>query len=84
MQRRIAVTGTVQQFTLRVGDVVNTMLRPAGVLVPAEAGRGNLVAGFGQIEAQVMKKGMIAEATCIGKPFTITSPVLAPAAQAPP
>ncbi len=65
------VTGTVQQFTLRVGDVVNTMLRPAGILVPAEAGRGNLVAGFGQIEAQVMKKGMIAEATCIGKPFTI-------------
>lgn len=65
------VTGTVQQFTLRVGDVVNTMLRPAGILVPAEAGRGNLIAGFGQIEAQVMKKGMIAEATCIGKPFTI-------------
>ena len=65
------VTGTIQQFTLRVGDVVNTMLRPAGILVPAEAGRGNLVAGFGQIEAQVMKKGMIAEATCIGKPFTI-------------
>lgn len=68
---RAGVTGTVQQFTLRVGDVVNTMLRPAGILVPAEAGRGNLIAGFGQIEAQVMKKGMIAEATCIGKPFTI-------------
>jgi hypothetical protein len=30
-----------------------------------------LTAGFGQIEAQVIKKGMIAEATCIGKPFTI-------------
>ncbi|MDS7594308.1 HlyD family secretion protein [Agrobacterium tumefaciens] len=68
---RAGVSGTVQQFTLRVGDVVNTMLRPAGILVPTEAGRGNLVAGFGQIEAQVMKPGMIAEATCIGQPFTI-------------
>lgn len=65
------VAGTVQQFTLRVGDVVNTMIRPAGILVPEQAGRGNLIAGFGQIEAQVMKPGMIAEATCIGKPFTI-------------
>jgi multidrug resistance efflux pump len=68
---RAGVDGTVQQFTLRVGDVVNTMLRPAGILVPEQAGRGNLIAGFGQIEAQVMKKGMIAEATCIGKPFTV-------------
>ncbi|APO72261.1 EmrA family multidrug resistance transporter protein (plasmid) [Rhizobium gallicum] len=68
---RAGVAGTVQQFTLRPGDVVNTMLRPAGILVPAEAGRGTLIAGFGQIEAQVMKPGMIAEATCIGKPFTI-------------
>ncbi|CAN7442038.1 biotin/lipoyl-binding protein [Phyllobacterium sp. LjRoot231] len=68
---RAGVAGTVQQFVLRPGDVVNTMIRPAGILVPQEAGRVNLVAGFGQIEAQVMKKGMIAEATCIGKPFTI-------------
>jgi multidrug resistance efflux pump len=68
---RAGVTGTVQQFTLRPGDVVNPMLRPAGILVPAEAGRVALVAGFGQIETQVMKVGMIAEATCIGKPFTI-------------
>ncbi|WEA59023.1 biotin/lipoyl-binding protein [Rhizobium sp. BJ04] len=68
---RAGVTGTVQQFTLRPGDVVNAMLRPAGILVPENAGRTTLVAGFGQIEAQVMKRGMIAEATCIGKPFTI-------------
>jgi multidrug resistance efflux pump len=68
---RAGVAGTVQQFTLRPGDIVNTMIRPAGILVPQEAGRGALIAGFGQIEAQVMKKGMIAEATCIGKPFTI-------------
>jgi multidrug resistance efflux pump len=68
---RAGVAGTVQQFTLRPGDIVNTMIRPAGILVPEEAGRVALIAGFGQIEAQVMKEGMIAEATCIGKPFTI-------------
>lgn len=68
---RAGITGTVQQFTLRRGDVVNALLRPAGILVPEGAGQGTLIAGFGQIEAQVMKKGMIAEATCIGKPFTI-------------
>ena len=68
---RAGVAGTVQQFTLRPGDVVNAMVRPAGILVPEDAGRGALIAGFGQIEAQVMKAGMIAEATCIGKPFTI-------------
>ncbi|GAA3107154.1 HlyD family secretion protein [Rhizobium viscosum] len=68
---KAGVSGTVQQFTLRKGDVLNTMLRPAGILVPEAAGRGTLIAGFGQIEAQVMKPGMVAEATCVGKPFTI-------------
>jgi len=68
---KAGVAGTVQQFTLRKGDVLNTMLRPAGILVPEEAGRGTLIAGFGQIEAQVMRPGMVAEATCVGKPFTI-------------
>lgn len=68
---RAGIAGTVQQFALRAGDVVNTMIRPAGILVPEEAGRAALIAGFNQIEAQVMKVGMIAEATCIGKPFTI-------------
>ncbi|MGO4441444.1 HlyD family secretion protein [Rhizobium sp. RAF56] len=68
---RAGVAGTVHQFTLRKGDIVNTMIRPAGILVPTGAGRGTLIAGFGQIEAQVMKPGMIAEATCVGKPFAI-------------
>ena len=68
---RAGVAGTVQQFALRPGDVVNTMIRPAGILVPEGAGQARLIAGFGQIEAQVMKVGMIAEATCVGKPFTI-------------
>lgn len=67
---RAGVSGTVQQFTLRAGEVVNPLLRPAGVLVPDDAGRGILVAGFNQIETQVIKTGMIAEVTCIGQPFT--------------
>lgn len=63
--------GRVEQFLLRPGDVVNQMLRPAGVLIPDDAGRNRLQAGFGQIEAQVMKPGMIAEATCISRPWVI-------------
>ena len=63
--------GRVEQFLLRPGDVVNQMLRPAGVLRPDDAGRNRLQAGFGQIEAQVMKPGMIAEATCISRPWVI-------------
>jgi multidrug resistance efflux pump len=65
------VAGRVEQFTLRVGDVVNPMMRPAGILIPAGAGRSHIIAGFGQIEAQVMKPGMIAEALCVSKPLTI-------------
>ena len=68
---RAGVDGTVQQFVLRPGDVVNPMIRAAGLLVPDSAGETALIAGFGQIEAQVMKVGMIAEATCAAKPFTI-------------
>ena len=30
-----------------------------------------LKAGFGQIEAQIMKTGMVAEVTCVSKPFTV-------------
>lgn len=67
---RAGVDGRVEQFTLRVGDVVNPLLRPAGVLIPT-AQREVLVAGFGQIEAQVIKVGMVAEATCISKPWTV-------------
>ncbi|RWB98909.1 MAG: HlyD family secretion protein [Mesorhizobium sp.] len=65
------VDGTLEQFTLRRGDIVNAFMRPAGVLVPVEAGRKALVAGFDQLEAQVMKVGMVAEATCISMPMTI-------------
>jgi len=68
---RAGVDGRVEQFLLRPGDVVNQLLRPAGVLIPEDAGRNRLQAGFGQIEAQVMRPGMIAEATCISRPWVI-------------
>jgi len=68
---RAGVDGRIEQFTLRKGDVVNPLLRPAGMLIPTEAGRYGLIAGFSQLEAQVMKPGMVGEVTCISKPLTI-------------
>ncbi|WP_199085916.1 biotin/lipoyl-binding protein [Bosea sp. ASV33] len=68
---RAGFAGRVEQFTLRVGDVVNPFMRPAGILIPEEAGRGRLQAGFNQIEAQVIKVGMVAEVTCISRPWVI-------------
>jgi multidrug resistance efflux pump len=65
-----STNGVVQQFALRPGDVVNPMLRPAGILVPERRAVG-LLAGFGQIESQVLKVGMIGEVTCIAKPWAI-------------
>lgn len=67
---RAGVAGRVEQFALKPGDLVNPMMRPAGILIPEGAGK-RLAAGFGQIEAQVMKVGMVAEATCISKPWAI-------------
>src|SRR6202158_4489664 len=67
---RAGVDGRVEQFALRTGDIVNPMIRSAGILIPDNAGR-TLFARFGQIEAHVMKVGMVAEATCISKPWTI-------------
>ncbi len=68
---RAGVNGRVEQFTLRVGDVVNPLMRPAGVLIPEGAGEKVLQAGFDQIEGQIMQVGMIAEVTCVSKPWTI-------------
>jgi multidrug resistance efflux pump len=67
---RAGVDGRVEQFSLRVGDVVNPVMRSAGVLIPEGAGR-TLSVGFGQIESHVIKVGMVAEAACISKPWTI-------------
>ena len=68
---RAGVDGRLEQFLLRAGDLVNPMMRPAGILIPDGAGRQVLSAGFGQIEAQIMKVGMVAEATCVSKPFRV-------------
>lgn len=70
---RAGVTGRVEQFVLQVGDLVNPLMRPAGVLVPEDRGlRGvGLVAGFGQIEARVMRPGMLAEVACASLPWTV-------------
>jgi multidrug resistance efflux pump len=73
---RAGVAGRVEQFFLRVGDVVNPLMRPAGILIPEGAGKRALQAGFGQIEAQVLKPGMVAEATCVSMPWTIIPMVI--------
>lgn len=64
--------GRLEQFVLKVGDFINPFMRPAGVLIPITEGRRRqLHAGFGQIESQVMKVGMVAEATCFSQPLAI-------------
>lgn len=68
---RAGVSGRIEQFLLRVGDVVNPLMRPAGVLIPEGAGQKVLQAGFDQIEAQIMQVGMVAEVTCVSKPWKI-------------
>jgi multidrug resistance efflux pump len=68
---RAGVSGRIEQFALQVGDIVNPIARSAGILIPDGAGRRGLVAGFGQIEAQVMRVGMVAEVTCVSTPWTI-------------
>lgn len=68
---RAGVDGRVEQFLIRAGDVVNQLMRPAGILIPEGAGQAKLQAGFAQIEAGIMREGMVAEATCISKPWVI-------------
>ncbi|MEM7237619.1 MAG: biotin/lipoyl-binding protein [Pseudomonadota bacterium] len=65
------VTGRVEQFGLQIGDYVNPILRPAGILVPSFSGRNRFEAGFNQMSAQVIKPGMIGEIGCMTKPFTV-------------
>jgi multidrug resistance efflux pump len=65
------VSGQLEQFVLQVGDIVNPFMRPAGILIPDGEGPRRLQAGFGQIEAGVLKVGMAAEATCVAKPLEI-------------
>ncbi|WP_170464762.1 HlyD family secretion protein [Ruegeria arenilitoris] len=65
------VDGTVTQFLLKPGDIVNPILRPAGILVPEVTGQGRFIAAFGQISASVLRPGMLVEITCASKPLTI-------------
>jgi multidrug resistance efflux pump len=65
------VTGRIEQFSLKPGDIVNPMMRPAGLLIPEESGRRGVQAGFSQLEAQIIRPGMIAEVACVSKPWTI-------------
>lgn len=65
------IAGTLEQFILQPGDIVNPILRPAGILVPRDVGRTRFQAGFRQIAASVIKVGMIAEIACVSKPFVI-------------
>ena len=70
---RAGVDGRVDQFVLRVGDILQPapFTRAAGILIPDKAGEDRLFAGYDQIETQVIKVGMAAEATCVGKPMAI-------------
>jgi multidrug resistance efflux pump len=73
MTVRAGVDGRVDQFVLRVGDIIQPapFTRAAGIIIPEGAGQNQLVAGFNQLEAQVIKIGMAAEGTCITKPMAI-------------
>lgn len=68
------ISGQVQQFMLRPGDIVNPFVRPAGLLIPTEgpeSGRQKVQAGFSQLTASVIKPGSLAEIACMSKPFTV-------------
>lgn len=70
-------TGRIEQFVLQVGDFVSPLLRPAGILIPTDTTEGvRWQAGFGQISAQVIKPGTLAEITCVSHPFVIVPMVV--------
>jgi multidrug resistance efflux pump len=73
MTVRAGTDGRVDQFVLRVGDIIQPapFFKAAGIFIPGNAGEDRLFAGFNSIEAQVLKVGMAAEATCVTKPMTI-------------
>lgn len=70
------VSGEVDQFGLEVGDIVNPLLRPAGLLIPRDSGHERFQAGFSQLAAQVLHPGMIAEIGCLSKPFSVVPMVI--------
>ncbi|SMP11647.1 HlyD family secretion protein [Shimia sagamensis] len=70
------VDGQIQQFDLQVGDYVNPLLRPAGILIPKGSGVNRFQAGFAQINRQVIHEGMLAEITCLSSPMRIVPMVV--------
>mgnify|MGYP000551340081 CR=1 FL=1 len=72
------VAGRVEQFVLQPGDYVNPVLRPAGILVPADhLEKERYAAGFSQLAADVLHPGMFAEMGCFAKPFKVIPMVVA-------
>ena len=68
---RAGVSGRVEQFALagrRHRQPVHASGRGPD---PGRRRAKGHQAGFGQIEAQVMKVGMVAEVTCVSKPWTV-------------
>lgn len=76
MMVHAGTAGTIEQFGLQVGDIINPVLRPAGILVPRGSGDGRFQAAFSQISAQVVKVGGVAEIACASKPFTVIPMVI--------
>ncbi len=73
---RALIDGRVEQFALQPGDLVSAILRPAGILIPTGVERGRFQAGFGQLATQVLHPGMLAELTCLSRPFTVIAMVV--------
>ena len=59
------VSGRVEQFNSTRRRCSQSAYPACWYLVPAEAGRTQLVAGFNQLEQQVIKVGLTAEVTCM-------------------
>lgn len=79
LEKTLIVAGTegrIEQFNLQEGDIVNPLLRPAGILVPTESGHERFQAGFNQLANGVVKPGMIVEMGCLGRPFRIVPMVV--------
>ena len=73
------VSGVVTQLILQPGDIVNPILRPAGLLIPSTSdmsGKQAVQAGFNQLASPIIKPGTLAEITCLSKPFTIVPMVV--------
>lgn len=65
------VSGQIVQLMLQPGDIVNPLIRPAGLLVPDIGASQAIQAGFSQLASPVIQPGTLAEVTCFSKPFTV-------------